>query len=55
MYGFQDSYSVGWLGVNLELSEEQAAVRQLARDFVHREIAPMSSTGTVPKRSTGRS
>jgi alkylation response protein AidB-like acyl-CoA dehydrogenase len=26
--------------VNLELSEEQAAVRQLARDFVAREIAP---------------
>lgn len=26
--------------VNLELSEEQAAVRQLARDFVEREIAP---------------
>ncbi|MFI1766443.1 acyl-CoA dehydrogenase family protein [Streptomyces sp. NPDC020800] len=26
--------------MNLELSEEQAAVRQLARDFVEREIAP---------------
>ncbi len=26
--------------VNLELSEEQAAVRRLARDFVAREIAP---------------
>lgn len=26
--------------MNLELSEEQAAVRQLARDFVDREIAP---------------
>ncbi|MDQ0747359.1 alkylation response protein AidB-like acyl-CoA dehydrogenase [Streptomyces africanus] len=36
MYGFQ----VEWLVVNLELSEEQTAVRQLARDFVEREIAP---------------
>ncbi|CAM5488926.1 Acyl-CoA dehydrogenase OS=Streptomyces tendae OX=1932 GN=GUR47_33985 PE=3 SV=1 [Streptomyces tendae] len=26
--------------MNLELSEEQSAVRQLARDFVAREIAP---------------
>ncbi|CAM5414361.1 hypothetical protein STENM36S_06080 [Streptomyces tendae] len=26
--------------MNLELSEEQTAVRQLARDFVEREIAP---------------
>ncbi|CAL9618661.1 Acyl-CoA dehydrogenase [Streptomyces sp. enrichment culture] len=30
----------GDLVVNLGLSEEQAAVRQLARDFVEREIAP---------------
>jgi len=29
--------------VDLELSEEQAAVRQLARDFVEREIAPYAT------------
>ncbi len=31
---------MGWHTVNLGLSEEQAAVRELARDFVTREIAP---------------
>jgi alkylation response protein AidB-like acyl-CoA dehydrogenase len=36
MYGFQ----AGWLPMNLELSEEQTAVRQLARDFVEREVVP---------------
>lgn len=32
--------SVGWLVMNLELSEEQTAVQRLARDFVDREITP---------------
>lgn len=36
MYGFHVGCSV----MNLELSEEQTAVRQLAKDFVDREIAP---------------
>ncbi len=44
MYGFQGRRAFlqpwGDLVVNLELSEEQTAVRQLARDFVEREIAP---------------
>ncbi|GGJ02174.1 acyl-CoA dehydrogenase [Streptomyces brasiliensis] len=45
MYGIQDTaFKIcrlwGDLVVNLGLSEEQAAVRQLARDFVEREIAP---------------
>ncbi|GAA3134550.1 acyl-CoA dehydrogenase family protein [Streptomyces rameus] len=44
MYGFQDPsmdpFVWGDLVVNLGLSEEQTAVRRLARDFVAREIAP---------------
>lgn len=35
-----DPFGWGDLVVNLGLSEEQAAVRRLARDFVQREIAP---------------
>lgn len=31
---------MGWGAVDLELSEEQKAVRQLAEDFVAREVAP---------------
>lgn len=40
MYAFHMSFQWGDLVVNLGLSEEQEAVRQLARDFVAREIAP---------------
>lgn len=40
MYAFHMSFKWGDLVVNLGLSEEQEAVRQLARDFVAREIAP---------------
>ena len=35
--------------MNLELSEEQTAVRRLAKDFVDREIAP-HVVGVGPRR-----
>ena len=40
MYSFHAPFKWGDLVVNLGLSEEQEAVRRLARDFVEREIAP---------------